>query len=248
LKIQHGNSFLRSIALLCVTVATLVAQTSVWAGVFSVTPVRIYITPKDRAVAVTITNQEDSEIVLQADIYDWSQDPNGEDKLTLTEDLLLSPPIIKLGPNARQVVRLALLAPHDTSRQMTYRMVIREVPKAVEPEEKIQVPIALALNMPVFVTPPAAKRDMDCTLNRGDKNSLQVLCGNTGTAYAQIREAVLKRGDKELARYEGGEYILPGAHKTFNLNGAEEEVKAGPAELSITFDDNQVQAFQTSLP
>jgi fimbrial chaperone protein len=248
LKIQHGNSFLRSIALLGVIVATLLAQTSVWAGVFSVTPVRIYITPKDRAVAVTITNQEDSEIVLQADIYDWSQDPNGEDKLTLTEDLLLSPPIIKLGPNARQVVRLAMLAPHDASHQMTYRMVMREVPEAVKPEDNIQVPIALALNMPVFVTPPVAKREMDCTLKRGEKNSLQASCENTGTAYAQVREAVLKRGGKELARYEGGDYILPGARKAFNLNGAEEEVRPGPAELSITFDDNQVQAFQTSLP
>jgi len=38
------------------------------AGVFSVTPVRIYMTPRDRAVAVTITNQGDSPIVLQADL------------------------------------------------------------------------------------------------------------------------------------------------------------------------------------
>ena len=31
----------------------------VWAGQFSVTPVRIYVAPKDRAAAVTVTNEGD---------------------------------------------------------------------------------------------------------------------------------------------------------------------------------------------
>ncbi|MDO8774118.1 MAG: fimbria/pilus periplasmic chaperone [Burkholderiaceae bacterium] len=68
---------------------------------------------------------------LQADLNIWSQKLDGIDEQLPTDDLILSPPIIKLAPKARQVVRLALLKPADASRQLTYRMILREVPEAV---------------------------------------------------------------------------------------------------------------------
>jgi fimbrial chaperone protein len=101
-----------------------------WAGVFSVTPVRIYLAPKDRATAITVQNDGDEEIVMQADIYTWKQKPGGEDDLALSEDLVLSPPILKIAPHARQVVRLAMVSAPKADRQLTYRLIVREIPEA----------------------------------------------------------------------------------------------------------------------
>jgi fimbrial chaperone protein len=233
-----------------VTYALLLSLLGPWAaataGVFSVTPVRLYMTPRDRAIAVTLTNEADTEVVLQADINTWSQKPDGTDELVLTEDMILAPPIIKLAPKARQVVRLAMLKPADASRQLTYRMIIREVPEAL-PASGIQVPIALALSMPVFITPPAAKRQVNCTHQRADAKTLNLQCSNTGTAYAQIREATVMRGKQALARFEGGSYILPGARKTVGLKG-EQALTAGEAELVVTFDDGQSLTTSITLP
>ena len=217
-----------------------------YAGVFSVTPVRLYMTQRDRAIAVTLTNEGDAPIVLQADINTWSQKPDGIDELVLTEDLILAPPIIKLAPKARQVVRLALLKPADASRQLTYRLIIREVPEA-QPAAGVDVPIALALSMPVFITPPAAKRQMDCTTTRADVKAIDLRCTNTGTAYAQIREATVTRAGQTLARFEGGSYILPGASKIVSLMG-EKALAAGEAQLVITFDDGQSLTNSIKLP
>lgn len=232
------------------TYALLLALLMPWAaasaGVFSVTPVRLYMTPRDRAIAVTLTNEGDTAVVLQADINSWSQKPDGTDELVLTEDLILAPPIIKLAPKARQVVRLALLKPADASKQLTYRMIIREVPEAL-PSTGIQVPIALALSMPVFITPPAAKRQMDCSTSPADAAAVNLRCSNTGTAYAQIREAAIKRGEQTLARFEGGSYILPGASKTISLKG-EKTVPGGQAQLVITFDDGKSLTSDITLP
>jgi len=233
-----------------VTYALLLSLLGPWAaataGVFSVTPVRLYMTPRDRAIAVTLTNEADTEVVLQADINTWSQKPDGTDELVLTEDLILAPPIIKLAPKARQVVRLALLKPADASRQLTYRLIIREVPEAL-PAAGIQVPIALALSMPVFITPPAAKREVNCTNQLVDTKTVNLQCSNTGTAYAQIREAVVSRGPQTLARFEGGSYILPGARKTVSLKG-EQALTAGQAQLVVTFDDGQSLTTSIALP
>lgn len=217
------------------------------AGVFTVTPVRIYMAPKDRAVAVTITNDGDSEIVLQADLHSWAQKPDGTDQLTLTEDLILSPPIIKLAPKAKQVVRLARLVPPDPKRQMTYRFILREVPEALAPKNKIQVPIALALSMPVFITPPNARRGVTCELAGVESKTIGVRCGNLGNAYAQIREIEILRGEQKIARYEGGTYILPGASRTIAVS-AERAPPSGAVRVLVTFDDTQVQEFQLSVP
>lgn len=217
------------------------------AGVFSVTPVRIYMQPRDRAVAITLTNEGDTEVALQADINVWTQKPDGTDELVLTEDLILSPPIIKLAPKARQVVRLALLKPADASRQLSYRMIVREVPEAASPQTSIEVPIALALSLPVFVTPPVAKREVGCAVSRPAATSLVATCGNTGSAYAQVRELVFKRGDQQLARLEGGTYILPGASRALAATAAQ-AVTAGPVQLTVTFDDGKSQSFDAVLP
>ncbi|MBX3589206.1 MAG: molecular chaperone [Ramlibacter sp.] len=226
----------------------LLGMTPALAGVFSVTPVRIFMKPRDRAVAVTLVNEGDAEVALQADINAWTQKPDGTDELVLTEDMILSPPIIKLAPHARQVVRLALLKPADASRQLTYRMVVREIPEAVAPRgNTMEVPIALALSLPVFITPPSARRDLSCEAARPDPQTVQAVCSNSGTAYAQIREIQLRRNGQVLARFEGGNYLLPGVRKAIALK-AGEPVAAGTAELGVVFDDFKTQAFTVTLP
>ncbi len=233
-----------------VALATALPAMPVFAGSFSVTPVRIYMTPRDRAVAITITNEGDTPVALQADLNTWSQKPDGTDELVLTDDMILSPPIIRLGPKARQVVRLALLKPADASRQLTYRLIVREVPEATAPKgNTIEVPIALALSMPVFITPPPAKREMDCQVGRAD-GALAVTCANTGTAYAQIQEILVLRGDSNsapLARFEGGAYILPGARKSIGVTPAQ-AISPGEATLKVKFDDGKEQSFAVRLP
>jgi fimbrial chaperone protein len=226
-----------------------------YAGSFSVSPVRIYMKPRDRAVAITLVNEGNTPVALQADINLWSQNADGSDVLALTEDMILSPPIIKLAPQARQVVRLALLRPMDASRQLTYRLIVREVPEATLPQNSgLQVPIALALSMPVFVTPAPAKREMRCELAKlatgaaAARAEINVDCANTGSAYAQVREAVLKRGDTVLARFEGGAYILPGAKKNLSLSAEANASLSGALALMVTYDDNQTESFVVSAP
>lgn len=217
------------------------------AGVFSVTPVRIYMTPRDRAVAVTLTNEGDTAIALQADLHAWKQSADGTDELVLTEDLVLSPPIIKLGPRARQVVRLALARPADNAQQLTYRLIVREVPEVTAPKDRtVAVPIALALSMPVFVTPPPAKRQLACEVERGSA-ALQTACRNDGSAYAQVRQLTLARGGAQLAQFEGGVYVLPGARKTVALQG-NAAIPAGDATLSVVFDDGKTETFNVKVP
>ena len=83
----------------------------------------------------------------------------------------------------------------------------------------------------IFITPPVAKREMQCSASR-EGAALAVSCANVGSAYAQIREITLLREQSQLARFEGGSYILPGARKSIGLATAQ-PVAAGEATLKV---------------
>jgi fimbrial chaperone protein len=234
--------------LLALNLLVLCVATPVYAGVFSVTPVRIYMTPKDKAVAVTITNEGDEELVMQADLYVWKQKPDGEDELTLTEDMFLSPPIIKLAGKSHQVVRLARLNRATPEQQQTYRMIVREIPEARPAKDNIQLQIALAFSMPVFITPPGAKSKLDCGVARTAANSINVACENSGNAYAQPLDFELTdAAGKILANRDKGGYILPGIKRIFDIKSADKSIPGGKAKLTIRLDDGNKQAFDVML-
>ncbi len=218
------------------------------AGTFSVTPVRIYMSQRDKAVAVTITNESDDDMVMQADIYVWKQKPGGQDELAPSEDLFLSPPIIKLAGKSRQVVRLARISPAKSDQQLTYRMIVREIPEARAAKDKVQLQIALAFSMPVFITPPGAKNKLDCAVERTAANAINAACENTGNAYAQVIDlALLNQAGEKLATRDTGGYILPGIKRTFDIKRTEGRIPAGKASLVVTLDNGAKQSYDVVL-
>lgn len=229
-------------------IGALALAAPVYAGMFSVTPVRIYMTPRDKAVAVTITNESDEDLVMQADVYTWKQKPDGGDDLSLTEDMLLSPPIIKVPARSHQVVRLARLVPMQTAQQMTYRMIVREIPEARPAKDKVQLQLALAFSMPIFITPPGAKNKLDCVVKRTSADAVNAICENTGNAYAQPLDFVLssEAGDK-LASHERAAYILPAIKRSFELKSDKNRIPNGKAKLTVRLDDGSRQTFDVTL-
>jgi fimbrial chaperone protein len=215
---------------------------------FSITPVRIFMEPRDRAVAITVTNDGTQEAVMQADLFAWKQKPDGEDELVPTEDLILSPPILKLAPKSRQVVRLARLGPAPAGSQLTYRMIVREIPEARPPSSEVTLQIALAFSLPVFITPPNAKRDLSCSAKRASADAVVATCKNMGTAYAQPREFVLlaSNGERIASRDTGG-YILPEITRSFEIKREGAAIPSGSMRLQVALDDGTMQAFDLAL-
>lgn len=235
--------------LVAATIACAFAAPS-FAGLFSVTPVRIFMSPRDRATAVTITNESDEELVMQADVFEWRQKPGGEDDLVPSEDLVLSPPILKLPARGRQVVRLAMMKPLAAgTRQATYRMVLREIPEAKKDAQKVELQVALAFSLPVFITPPQAKRDFRCELKRQAADTVRVACENTGDTYVQPREFTLASdGGPKVASRDNAAYILPGMQRGTDLRRADGPIPAGKYKLDVALDDGSSRSFELALP
>lgn len=205
------------------------------------------MTPKDKAIAVTVTNEGDEELVMQADVYAWKQKPDGEDDLVLTEDLLLSPPIIKLAAKSRQVVRLARLRSVPPDDQLAYRLIMREVPEAKPNKGDLQLQIALAFSLPVFITPPQAKPALDCKVERS-ADTVEAICENSGHAYAQLIDLELTNIDGAvLASRDSGGYILPANKRNFDIKSADKTIPLGKAKLNVRLDDGTTQTYDVTI-
>ena len=214
--IQYGGRSILATVFFCLLGSLTGIQAH--AGSFTVLPVRIYMTPTDRAYAVTVTNDGDTELVMQAELFKWGQSPDGKDILTPTEDVFLSPPILKIKPQARQVVRLARLTAAPPKQQLTYRMITREVPEALNPSDKQVVQVALAYNMPIFITPRDAKPNLGCMATRTAPDIVEATCKNTGNAHTHpVTLQLLDAKGNSLARNDTGGYILSGIKRSFPL-------------------------------
>lgn len=218
------------------------------AGQFSVSPVRIYVAAKARTTAVTVTNESDVELVMQADVFQWKQTSTGKEDLTLTEDLVVAPPIIKLAPRARQIIRLAMLKPVPPDQQLTYRLIVREIPEAKPPEPGVQLQIVVAFSLPIFVSPPGVKRLLICESQRAAPDAVRVTCENKGNAYAHASDFKLSNASGEiLVSSNAGGYILPGIKRSFDFKRAGGPIAGGKVQLVVTHDDLSTQTFDGVL-
>ncbi len=64
-------------------VALVLSPAPVHAGTFSVSPLRIDFSSRTQTGAVTIRNQQDAEVVVEAQVMLWEQS-DGEDRLSST--------------------------------------------------------------------------------------------------------------------------------------------------------------------
>lgn len=227
-----------------------VTSTAAQAGSFSVSPVRIFMEARERATGVTIINEGETDLVMQAELFEWKQKPDGTDELLPTQDLVLAPPILRLAKGARQVVRLANLRPPAPGEQLTYRLIVREVPEALAPTQPgVQVQVALAFSLPVFITPPGAKRALSCTASRISPTAVRATCENRGQAYAQASNMTLTTpaGNTLLSTEIKGGYVLPAVTRSFDLAADGARVPGGPLKLQVTQDDGSKQVFDVRL-
>lgn len=239
----------KSLFLLASAVALAAGAAGAQAGTFSVSPVRIFMDARERATGVTIENEGDTELVMQAELFQWQQKADGHDDLQPTDDLVLAPPILKLAPRSRQVVRLANLRPVPAGDQRTYRLIIREVPEALaQAKPGVQIQVALAFSLPVFITPPGAKRALACTASRTSDMVVSASCENQGHAYAQPVNITLisATGATLVSSDIKAGYILPNVKRSFDL-AAGTHVPAGAARLQVTQDDGSKQVFDVQL-
>jgi len=127
---------------------------------------------------------------------------------------------------------------------------VREIPEAERRQDAaLQLPIALVLNMPVFITPSGANRKLDCAWGKENNGESGLSCINAGSSYAQVRSAEIRRGGRLLRKTDGSTYILAGTRRSLALQKIDHQViEPGIAELILVYDDLKTESKNIEIP
>jgi fimbrial chaperone protein len=184
------------------------------AGSFSVNPVRVTLSAKQPVAAITVRNGGTEPAVIQLETSAWSQE-QGQDVLTPSGDVLATPPIFTIAPGKAQILRIGLRRPATSSAEITYRLVLREVPSSVQTQG---LRVALVISMPVFVVPATTVAPaLEWRATPTADGRIRVHATNKGNAHVQISKIGLSLADggKELGGGDIAGYVLPGSTRSW---------------------------------
>ena len=179
-----------------------------------VSPVELTLTAGRPADGLWLSNTGSGIIHAQVRVYHWTQ-VGGEDTLTPSQGLVVSPPMLAVQPGQRQLVRVIRTGAPPMgagAHEDTYRIIVDELP--VPSLNQTGVNFVVRFSLPIFVTPAGRlvpTPELDWSLHRdGDHAVLQV--ANHGNGHAQIaRMTFVDRAGRHTEITKGllG-YALPG--------------------------------------
>jgi fimbrial chaperone protein len=164
--------------------AAILLSSPALAGSLGITPLRISLTAATRTAGFTLLSEEPTPVLVQVHLLAWNQ-INGVDQLTPSSDLLVGPPILTIQPGQTQLIRVGLKSTPQTGRELTYRLLIEEVPVS-HPGAGIQ--FALHLSMPIFVTSKEESvPNLHWLATKVDARHLRISLSNLGDRHVQIK-------------------------------------------------------------
>jgi fimbrial chaperone protein len=99
-----------------------------------VSPTSVTLPASQNAGGLTLTNTGDVPLRGQVRVFRWRQS-DGEDRLEPTRDLIVSPPMLRLSPGQRQLVRVIRPGPAPVGEEAGYRLIVDELPDATPPDD-----------------------------------------------------------------------------------------------------------------
>jgi fimbrial chaperone protein len=186
------------------------------ASEFSVSPVRAELRPGALSETITVSNRGTAPIRVGVKVMEWTQDADGKDLYTDSNDLVYFPRQMALEPNGKRLVRVGAKAAGGASER-TFRMFIEELPEPAADPARAQVGVYFRFGVPVFLTPASPRMQADIGEPALAGGKLSLLVKNSGNQHFRINKVTVDDG-AGFAREIGGWYTLAGAQRTYALD------------------------------
>lgn len=191
---------------------------SAQAASLRISPIGLDLPATMRAGSISLNNVSTEPVNLQLRVFRWSQTDDG-DVLAPATDLLVTPPAATIPPGASYTVRVARTAATPADGELSYRLLIDELPTPVDPRSVNQgVAMVLRSSLPVFFADKDAVAQLNWRLWRDDAG-LHAEVANTGKRHANLAELTVHALSGAALAFGNGRngYVLAGARRRFDL-------------------------------
>lgn len=227
-----------------------VAVASFWQGdaratALQVEPVSVRLTPTTRSAVLRLSNQGAMPLNVQVRAFRWQQ-VDGEDQLSATDALLVSPPIQQLDANGVQIVRVLLAETLSSEEELSFRLIVDELPG--EPRADGQVQMLIRYSIPVTFRPAGlgpAKLSFQLDLTQ---EHATIEASNSGEQSAQLSAMRLTSLSGDVIELNAGlfGYVLAGQTRRWPIrlsdNASIDQITGVAANV-----DGQARAFELQV-
>ncbi|AXU97619.1 MAG TPA: molecular chaperone [Erwinia persicina] len=182
-------------------------------------PIDPKLSHNEKATELWLENRGASTTLMQVRVFSWQQ-VNGQEQYQTQQQVLASPPVVRIEPGKRQMVRLINQTPPAAGQELAYRVLLDEIPTPRAPgENQAGLTFQMRYSVPLFVygsglDPDTARPELSWKLvNREGKQALEIT--NRGSTHARLSNVTL--GGRTLSGSLLG-YVLANASNTFPLS------------------------------
>jgi len=193
-----------------------------------VTPIRLDFDRGTKSGVITIVNEGGDRLNVQMRAFEWTQNADGKDQYTETNDIIFFPRIMTLEKSEDKILRAGIKIP-ATAKEKTYRLFIEEIPEPKK-AEGVNVAIAIRFGVPIFVKP--LKEEVKGEIEKVDlsKGILNALVKNIGNSHFVINSVDIKgknvKGEETFSKELSGWYLLNGVSRRYTIIIPQEVCKA----------------------
>ncbi|HAU5563232.1 TPA: molecular chaperone [Serratia fonticola] len=184
-------------------------------------PIDPAINPDDKASELWLENRGNVTTMMQVRIFSWLQ-VGGQEQYQTQQQVVASPPMVRLEPGQKQLVRLIKQGAPEAGREMSYRVVLDEIPTPRTPgENQAGLTFQMRYSVPLFVygngiTSDSAKPQLSWQqVDSGGKRWLELT--NRGNGHARLSNVTI--GGRRLGNGLFG-YVLANSSNRWPLTSS----------------------------
>ena len=194
------------------------------AAEFSVSPIKLQFESTMRSGTITVRNTDNRTIRFQLRLVEWTQDANGEDVYTPSNDLIFFPHQLSSASGDKAIVRVGPKS-NLSGPEKTYRWRVEELPEENQVVTESVLNFTISFAIPVFIGATDAKpKAMLMPLEMHD-GLLSTTVKNTGKSQFRI-ENVEVQGADGFSQKVAGWYLLAGSKREYSLSIPNEACRA----------------------
>lgn len=184
-------------------------------------PIDPAINPDEKASELWLENRGNTTTMMQVRIFSWLQ-VGGQEQYQTQQQVVASPPMVRLEPGQKQLVRLIKQGAPQAGREMSYRVVLDEIPTPRTPgENQAGLTFQMRYSVPLFVygngvTSDSAKPQLSWQqVDSGGKRWLELT--NRGNGHARLSNVTI--GGRRLGNGLFG-YVLANSSNRWPLTSS----------------------------
>jgi len=209
---MHGRRFPRGLLALALWLGTATAATP---DELRIEPVSLTLQPGQSAATLWLGNGGAAPLHAQVRVFAWSQADGGE-VLSPTRELAVSPPLVQVPAQGRQLVRVVRIAGDDAPpAEAAYRLIVDQLPGG-DPAAHL-----LRYSIPVFAAParPPAGPRLSARIEEDVTGRRLLRLENSGDRHARVADLAFvgTGGQVHVVAPNLAGYVLAGSYKHWPL-------------------------------